>query len=158
MTNNALNHLRKLALEDEQRKHPNVPEYALPKPKYSDKTSNGLTKCIIDFLKLSGWQAERIAVTGRMIDDRHSYTDVIGNTKTIGSTRWIKSSMQVGTADISATVKGRSVKIEVKVGRDRQRPKQIEYQKQVEAAGGIYLLVKSFDQFYSWYVKNVGRL
>jgi hypothetical protein len=158
MDTKALQYLRRLATEHAKAKHPNVPEYALPKPKYSDRTSNGLTKCIIDFLKLSGWQAERIAVTGRMIDDRQTYTDVVGNTKTIGRTRWIKSSMQVGTADISATIKGRSVKIEVKVGRDRQRPKQTEYQKQIEAAGGIYLLVKSFDQFYSWYVKNVGRL
>jgi hypothetical protein len=158
MTNNALNHLRKLAMEHAKAIHPNVPEYALPKPKYSDKTSNGLTKCIIDFLKLSCWQAERIAVTGRMIDNRQTYTDVVGNTKTIGRTRWIKSSMQVGTADISATIKGRSVKIEVKVGRDRQRPKQIEYQKQIEAAGGIYLLVKSFDQFYSWYVENLQKI
>ena len=154
----ALQHLRKLAAGHEKAKYPHVPEYAFPPRKYTDKTANGLTKCIIDFLKLSGWQAERIAVTGRLIDNRQTYTDIVGNMKTVGTTKWIKSSMQAGTADISAIIKGRSVKIEVKIGQDRQRPKQKEYQRQVEAAGGIYLLIKTFEQFYKWYNENLKRL
>ncbi|HJY63731.1 MAG TPA: hypothetical protein VJ455_06205 [Ignavibacteria bacterium] len=59
--------------------------------------------------------------------------------------------MQPGTADISATIAGRSVKIEVKIGRDKQSQKQKEYQRQVEASGGLYFIAKSFDQFFTWY-------
>ena len=57
----------------------------------------------------------------------------------------------VGTADISATIGGRSVKIEVKVGRDRQSEAQRIYQQQVEAAGGIYYIATDFESFVKWY-------
>jgi hypothetical protein len=56
-----------------------------------------------------------------------------------------------GTADISATIAGKSVKIEVKIGSDRQSPAQHEYQKAVEQAGGIYFIASSFEQFMDWY-------
>ena len=48
-----------IAKKAQRSKHPNVPDHALPKIKYSDRTSNGLTRCIIDFLRLQGWQALR---------------------------------------------------------------------------------------------------
>jgi hypothetical protein len=43
------------------------------------------------------------------------------------------------------------VKIEVKIGRDRQSEAQVEYQRQVEAAGGVYVIAKTFDGFLTWY-------
>lgn len=140
---------------DQQRQRENYPDIRpelLPPPKYSDKTANGLTRCIIKFLQLSGHQAERIAVTGRQIDQRVTFTDVLGHTRQIGSVKWIRGSMQPGTADISATIHGRSVKVEVKVKRDRQRKDQARYQQQVEAAGGIYVIASSFEGFYQWYI------
>lgn len=57
---------------------------------------------------------------GRMVDDRKTYIDVIGRYKTIGSVKWVKGTSTAGTADISATIAGRSVKIEIKIGADRQ--------------------------------------
>lgn len=119
--------------------------------KYRDDTANGLTKLIIDFLRLRGWQAERINSTGRMIDHRKQVKDCMGRTHTIGSAQWIPSSGQVGTADISATIQGKSVKIEVKIGADRQRHEQRMYQSDVENAGGIYFITKSFDDFLQSY-------
>lgn len=143
--------LKDLALVHSRQKYPNLPEHARVIRKYSDKTSNGLTKCVIDYLTFSGYQAERISSTGRYIDNRETYTDVIGRTRIIGSGKWIPGSSTKGTADISATVMGRSVKIEVKIGNDRQSDAQKDYQAAIEKAGGIYIIVKSFNDFITWY-------
>jgi hypothetical protein len=129
--------------------YPNVPDIALPKLEYNDKSANALTKCVIDFLNLSGHQAERINTMGRMIDNRKQVTDVIGRTKTIGLAKYIPTTGTKGSADISATIFGRSVKIEVKYAKDRQSEAQKEYQAMVERAGGQYWIVKTFEDFYN---------
>ncbi len=147
----AVKHLEAIAMDAQRAKYPNFPESARPRPKYSDATANGLQKCIIDFLRFSGWQCERIAVTGRYIDNSKVVTDVLGNKRKIGSGKYIPSSMQRGSADLSATIAGRSVKIEVKIGRDKQSDAQKEYQRQVERAGGIYIIATSFELFHQWY-------
>ena len=155
-TNKAL--LTELALADLKLKYPNVPYHCVPSPKYSDKTANGLTKCITDFLKLSGWQAERISSMGRMIDKRTINTDCLGRQRTIGSLHYIKGTSTNGTADISATIKGRSVKIEVKIGADRQSEAQKKYESDVNKAGGVYVIAKDFDMFIEWYNNYIQSL
>jgi len=147
----ALDNLRLLASNVAANKTVNVPGYAIPRPKYTDLTSNGLTKCIIDSIRMNGYQAERISVEGRTIDTRKTYIDVSGRRKTIGNVKRIKASSQIGSADISATINGKSVKIEVKIGRDRQSDEQKLYQESVERAGGIYLIARDFQQFYDWF-------
>jgi hypothetical protein len=143
-----LKHLKQQSMLDS---YPNVPKYALSAPKYDDKTANGLTKCIIEFLQLSNHQAERINTMGRPIDNRKQVTDVIGRTKTIGSMTWGKSTATKGSADISATIQGRSVKIEVKIGKDRQSQDQKNYQAKIEKSGGQYWIAKNFDDFIKKY-------
>lgn len=146
--------LKSLSLKTKETKYPNVPKEWLPKTIYKDKTANGLTKCIIDFLKFNEWQAERINNTGRMVDDRTAYTDVLGRCRTVGSVNWVKGTGTDGTADLSATIQGKSVKIEIKIGSDRQSEAQRNYQHIIEKAGGIYFIAKDFAQFYSWYLKT----
>lgn len=146
----ALASLRELAIEYSRQRHPDLPESARSTRNYSDKTANGLTKAIIDFLVFSGHQAERVSVTGRFIDQSKTVTDTLGFKKRIGSGKWIKSSMQPGSADLSAVINGRAVKIEVKI-RDKQSPAQKAYQQQVERAGGKYWLVRSYDEFLNYY-------
>jgi hypothetical protein len=144
-----------MAAIEMKRKHISYPEtLTLPVKAYSDKTANGLTRCIIDFLKLSGWQAERINTTGRPIDRRQIVTNILGQQRQIGSVEWIRSGSTPGSADISATIRGRSVKIEVKIGSDRQSAAQIRYQQAIEKAGGVYIVARTFDQFYGWYLKT----
>lgn len=126
------------------------PDYVV-KTKFNDNTANSLTKSIIRWLQLNGWQAERISTTGRYIDNSKIVTDVLGNRKKIGSGKYIKGSGTNGSADISATIKGRSIKIEVKIGKDRQSEAQKEYQKNIEKAGGIYIIATDFDEFMMWY-------
>ena len=140
-----------LALEQNRKKYPNFPEHARPKPKYTDKTANGLTKCVIDWINFNGYQAERINTTGRMIDNRTTYQNVLGQNVTIGSTTYIPGTGTKGSADISATINGRSVKIEVKIGKDRQSPNQVAYQAMIEKAGGVYIIARDFEGFLQWY-------
>lgn len=142
--------LKELALAHSRTLHPTMPDYARSIRTYSDKTANGLTRCIIDFLNFSGLQAERINCTGKMIDNTEVMTDTLGDRRSIGSVKWLPTSGQKGTADISATIWGKSVKIEVKM-KDRQSDVQHKYQLQVERAGGIYLLVRNFDEFLDCY-------
>lgn len=122
--------------------------------KHRDDTANGLTRCIIAYLKYKGWQAERINTTGIPLDTRRTVTDVLGRTRTIGSVQWRTSGATVGSADISATIKGRSVKIEVKAGRDRMSEAQRKYQHDIEAAGGFYYIAHNFTDFWKWYHRN----
>ena len=126
------------------------PEYIV-RTKYTDKTANSLTKAIVKWINLNGYQAERISTSGRWVDNSKVVTDVLGNQKKIGNGKYIKGSGTKGSADISATIKGKSIKIEVKIGKDRQSEVQIEYQKSIERAGGIYFIAKDFTSFYHFY-------
>lgn len=148
----ALEHLRTLDIDDQAGHYPNVPRSYIVSRVPSDKTANGLTRCIILYLHLHGHQAERISIEGRTIDQRQTFTDSIGRTRTIGSVKRIPTTMTRGSADISAIVFGRSVKIEVKVGRDRQSDDQRKYQAQVENAGGVYLIIRSLEELHQWYL------
>jgi len=130
-------------------RHPLVPDHALAKTAWSDKTANGLTKMIVSFIQMSGYQAERINTMGTYRAAKR-YTNMDGVTRTIGKGTWTKSGSTPGSADISATIKGRSVKIEVKIN-DKQSDAQKAYQQAIENAGGIYIIAKNFDEFIEWF-------
>ena len=150
----AVKELEEVADIENQRKHPHTPAKYLAKSKYRDDTANGLTRCIIDFIKLNGGQAERINTIGIPVDRRREVTDVLGHSRTIGSIEWRTGGGTVGSADISATIRGRSVKIEVKIGGDKQSPAQQQYQAVIEAAGGLYYIARNFTDFLHFYHEN----
>lgn len=116
----------------------------------TDTTANGLTSCIIDFLTWEGWQAERINTTGlareKWAIDPHTGRRL----KSLGVT-WTPTTGTKGSADISATIAGRSVKIEVKIGTDRMSAAQVAYGESVTRAGGVYIVARDFEGFLSWY-------
>ena len=147
----AVRELESMANAENARKHPNTPLKYLAKSTYRDDTATGLTKCIIDFIRFNGGQAERINTTGIPKDNRMQVADIMGHSRTIGSIEWRPSGTTKGSADISATIRGRSVKIEVKVGRDTQSEAQRQYQASIEAAGGIYYIARDFESFVIWY-------
>jgi hypothetical protein len=96
--------------------------------------ANGLTTFILNFLEWSGHRATRISSAGRVVNGRY-----------------IPGTTRKGTADISATIKGRSVMIEIKVGRDRPSEYQLAEQARERAAGGIYEFISTPDQFFELY-------
>ena len=58
---------------------------------------------------------------------------------------------QKGIADVDAIYKGQAIKIEIKSGRDKQSDHQKAYQQEIERAGGIYIIIRSTDEFlYFW--------
>lgn len=152
MKSPAILELQKLAIAKAKQDYPGMPESHYTGTRvYTDRTANQLTRSVIDWLKLNGHQAERINCTGRMLDSRTSFINAVGQARTIGNKKWIKTAGQRGTADISATIAGKSVKIEIKIGADRQSPAQKAYQTDIERSGGVYLIVKDFQSFYNWF-------
>lgn len=152
----AIKKVEALANADAQRKHPNIDPRFLAPRKYSDRDANGLTRAVIDFLNLSGHLAERINVTGRYQDNSQTFEDVTGKVRTIGTGQWLPTSGMKGSADVSATIRGKSVKIEIKM-KDKQSEDQRKYQERIEAAGGLYWLVRSFDEFRQQYDNYLNK-
>ena len=152
--------LIKLKMASSQAKHPNMHPDCIPRPVYSDKTANGLTKMVIDWITLNGGQAERISNMGRYIDSSKVVTNVLGQRIKIGSGKFIPGAGTNGTADISSTIRmningriiGVSVKWEVKIGKDRMSEHQKKYQLEIEGADGYYFVVRSFDDFIQKYI------
>jgi len=149
----AFKQLKNLFTIDQIKRFPNVPDNARFTPVYSDRKTNSLTKCVIDYIRLSGYFVERSGNEGRVIDNRKTVTDCIGRTKTIGSIQRIKSSGTNGTSDLKMIVRGLFIALEIKCAatHDRQRPEQRSYQLQVEQSGGIYYIVTDFVSFYEWF-------
>ena len=99
-------------------------------------TANGLTQFICNFINWSGYRATRINTMGRMVNGR-----------------WIHSTTRKGSADISATIGGRSVMIEIKIGSDKASIHQLEEQKKERQAGGMYEFISTPEQFFELFDK-----
>lgn len=104
-------------------------------------TANGLTRFVENYINWMGWRATRINTTGRVVGGRYIY----------GTTRR-------GTADISATVQGgRSLMLEIKVGKDRPSEHQLKEQAKERAAGGEYFFISTPEQFFEYLDEFLSR-
>jgi hypothetical protein len=108
--------------------------YSMEVKPYTDKTANGLTRAIEDFAKHSGGYSNRISTTGTM-------------RKINGVMKYTKGNSNKGAADVRILFNGRSVDVEVKIGRDVMSEAQKKEKKKVEAAGGLYMVAKTFPDF-----------
>jgi Holliday junction resolvase len=152
MKSEALRELERLDLEDRLKKYPNAPAHAIAPARFNDRTSNGLTQCILRWLRLKGFYAVRVTTTGRKLKDTF-VVDVIGRTRMMAG-QWIPGTTRTGTADIHAVINGRHCSIEVKVSGDRMSMAQEKTRKDVERAGGSYIIASDFQTFYIWF-KNL---
>lgn len=117
-------------------------------PIYPDvKKSNGLTRMILYYLKWSGWRATRVSSAGRLVTKSEKMASGIS----LQGKGWIPSTTRKGSADISATIKGRSVMFEVKIGRDKPSEYQLREQELERKSGGIYEFVHDADEFFEIY-------
>jgi hypothetical protein len=144
--------LNALMMEQLKQKYPNMPEAYIPKTDWTDNSANALTKCVIAWIQFNGGQAERISSQGQYREGAKIQvgSGIMAHTKQLPG-KWTPGQSTKGTADISATIRGRSVKIEIKYGKDRQSDVQKEYQAAIERAGGVYIIVRTFDEFVEWY-------
>jgi hypothetical protein len=143
--------LKALELEDLRLKYPSLDEKYMAFTKWSDNSANALTKCVIAYITYKGDQAERISSQGQYREGAKIQvgTGEIAYHKQLPG-KWTPGQSTKGTADISSTIRGRSVKIEIKQ-KDKQSDVQKQYQAAIERAGGVYIIVRSFDEFVVWY-------
>lgn len=106
-------------------------------------TANGLQGFITQHATWMGCHANRINTTGRKIGDK-----------------WITGTTKKGTADVALIIQGRSIHIEVKVGKDVASPHQLKQQRLVRAAGGVYEFVSTPEQYFEvfdrYYSKQIS--
>jgi hypothetical protein len=122
---------------------------------WTDKTTNGLTKAIIDWLTYSGHYANRINTQGQArVKKIPRYSLISGKIEYTDKVEYTKSMTAKGTPDIDAIINGLPVKIEVKAGKDRIRDEQVRQGNRITAAGGIYFVARNMDQFVNWYRKT----
>lgn len=142
--------LKELSLAYSNKMHAKVPQHCRPLKSFSDKSANDLTKAILAYSKVKDFFAERQSSEGRFRPGKE-FTNVVGQVKQMPG-QWLPGHGK-GKADIKALIKGRLIEIEVKHGRDKLRPDQINYKEQIERSGGVYLVVKTWDDFY-FQIKN----
>jgi len=117
-------------------------------PIYPDvRTSNGLTRMILYFLKWEGWRATRITSSGRIIKTPQQQASGVS----LMTNKYIPSTTRKGAADVSSTIAGRSVMWEVKIGRDRPSEWQLQEQELERKAGGEYFFIHDADEFFTLY-------
>jgi hypothetical protein len=150
--------LNALMMEQLKQKFPNMPEAYIPKTDWTDNSANALTKCVIAWIQFNGGQAERISSQGQYREGAKIQvgSGIMAHTKQLPG-KWTPGQSTKGTADISATIRGRSVKIEIKQ-KDKQSEAQKQYQQAIERAGGVYIIVRDFDSFMVWYDKFIQSL
>ena len=120
-----------------------IPHY-FPTIPFVANSANSLTRCIEAYIRVTGGYADRINNTG-------IYDPKTG--------KWRKSGTRKGIADIMATKKVQyddrifavPVAIEVKWGKDRLSEDQLKIKAEYEAAGGVYLVARTWEQFIQDY-------
>ena len=128
-----LKELGKLADQLNAEKHPLLPPHALVKKRFKDTTANELTKTIIwDMYHVRQGVAYRIN-NGAVYDVKKKV--------------YRKGVQRKGVPDIIGIINGRFFGIEVKIGADRQSADQKEIEREINDAGGVYFVAKSYDDY-----------
>jgi len=102
-----------------------------PKKGKKPSESSALTDAVIKYIKLHGGVAYRINTVG-------VYDEKLGGLRNSG--------MKKGLPDVIGIYKGRFLGVEIKVGKDRQSDHQKDREVEINQAGGVYLIAKTFDQ------------
>jgi hypothetical protein len=132
----AVKELQYMAMDEARKKYPNHPSGVLAPRIYRDDTANSLTNCIVKYITLKSGFASRVNNTG------------IYNQKL---RKYVPGTSKKGLPDIIGTYKGKSLFIEVKIGRDVQSEAQKRIQEDHEASGGLYFLAHTFTEFKKWF-------
>jgi hypothetical protein len=134
--------MKRMKLEHLQKSAPGFFEasggFTMEVKAYSDKTANALTKSIIDYIKFSGGDANRINTQGTM-------------RKINGKAKWTHGGTRRGTADVHAIFRGRHISVEIKIGRDRVSEYQNKEKDRIERAGGLYFTARDMPSFIEWF-------
>jgi hypothetical protein len=163
--------LTKMHLDWIKKESPNFFEasggYSMKIKPYSDSTTNGLTRCIKDFLTYLGHYVIRTNRQGQARVERvllgGSQSNIHGkNVKSYGKVTFTKNSEEKAFTDLQASLWGKFVSIEVKCAATKDKFKkgsaQDENKTLVEKSGGIHIIAISMDQFYDIYFSQLIKL
>jgi hypothetical protein len=133
----AVKALEAMAYANDAAMHPSIkPEHLAPR-RYRDDTANGLTQCVVAFAKLQGCFASRLNSTGVYDAKLKKYRF---------------TTQRRGLPDVLITGRdGQSIFCELKVGKDKMSLHQERIRDEQRQAGGIYMTINSFTQFYEWW-------
>jgi hypothetical protein len=129
-------------------------------PKYPVVSkANGLTSMIVNFLLWSCHHGERTNTMGTPIKKfRPKFNIFTGQTEMLNNgVEWRKGNGTKGSSDIKGHINNVNHKfpipiyVEVKIGADRMSEYQKEYEKQVSKTGALYCVVKTPDDWFSFY-------
>jgi hypothetical protein len=113
-----------------------VPAHAIPKPvPFKDSSANELTKSVLyDLIEVRGAAAYRINNVGIWDAKRGVYR---------------KGGTVKGIPDIIGVLDGRFIGIEIKYGTDRQSADQKVVEAEIQSAGGVYFIAKTYLDYLS---------
>ncbi len=134
------------AYYDKRYKSSTVPAHAQPRKPFHENSANELTKTVLAYFEFKGIKAWRQASEGRFIRGKE-YTDWAGRPREEKGTFIPRSKAAKGIGDICALTP-RFTSIEIKYGKDRQSDDQKKFQKEIENSGGIYMIVRTWEDFY----------
>jgi hypothetical protein len=139
----ALKELERLAWEQKRKQRPTVPLHALPKEKFTDQNTNGLTLAVIKTFQLHGFFATRI-------DSKGTYNQALR--------RFIPSNQKKGLPDVFAQGQGLPpIWVEVKCAatKDRLKPHQKEVIESLQASWAVVFIAEDYESFYQWFKSEV---
>ena len=110
-----------------------------------------LEKVIVNYIKMMGHSASKVSTQGTYLKGKKTVsTNVLGH-KYVNqeSGKYMPGGGRKGASDISATVYGLSVMIEVKFSKgDRLSKEQKAYAAEIQNAGGFFMVAHRFEDFF----------
>lgn len=98
---------------------------------FKDNKANDLQKLIVKFFEFHGGFATRINSTGIYRADLKKF---------------VRNTQKKGLGDVQIVYNGKTIYLEVKIGKDKPSDVQLTRQEQIRKAGGIYEFVHNFDE------------
>ncbi len=102
--------------------------------------TNATTNAILHYIDIMGGAAFRVNTSG---------IPIVKGGKVIA----FRKSRNKGAADIRIIFSGFSIDVEIKTGKDKMNPDQIQFAEKVRSAGGEYWEVKDFCGFESKFLE-----
>jgi hypothetical protein len=161
--------LVRLYLDNQKAKYPNAFEaaggYTQKVKSYSDKNTNGLTRCVKDFLTFKGHYCIRTARQGQARIERvlrgGTQQDMKGNgVKTYGKLTFTKNPEAKAFTDLQVSIGGIYFAVEIKCAatKDTIKANQKENIKLVEQSGAYAIIVPDMETFYNWYNNDLPKI
>lgn len=125
----------------------NFPAKYVPKTTFTDKDSNGLAKMVQAYAQYLNWVTGEKVATAWRVEVVGIFDASIGKRRTSNALR--------GQSDITFLLRKpgarfpRAIYIEIKSGKDTQKPSQQEFEIRVAEVGAIYLIVWTWEEFYA---------